>query len=103
MNNDPGLTDIGRGRDWGSAINNINAYDIESSTTLKGGAGSALYGARGANGVILITTKKGHQQKGIGVTYNLNYKITTPYSYRDVQNTYGGGAPSTSYSTPAFE
>ncbi len=103
MNNDPGLTDIGRGRDWGSAINNINAYDIESSTILKGGAGSALYGARGANGVILITTKKGHQQKGIGVTYNLNYKITTPYRYRDVQNTYGGGAPSTSYSTPALE
>ena len=43
----------------------INPDDIESMTVLKGGAAAALYGSRGANGVILITTKKG--QKGIGV------------------------------------
>jgi iron complex outermembrane receptor protein len=103
MSNDPGLTDIGRGRDWGSAINNINAADIESINILKGGAASALYGARGANGVVLITTKRGHKQKGIGVAYNMQYKITTPYRFRDVQNTYGGGAPSTDYTVPAFE
>lgn len=103
MSNDPGLTDIGRGKDWGSAINNINAADIESMNILKGGAASALYGARGANGVILITTKKGKKQNGVGVAYSMSYKITTPYRYRDVQNTYGGGAPSTTFSTPAFE
>lgn len=103
MNNDPGLTDIGRGRDWGSAINNINMADVESVNILKGGAASALYGARGANGVVLITTKKGKKQKGIGLTYNTSYKITKAYRYRDVQNTYGGGAPSTNFSTPAFE
>src|SRR6185436_8383442 len=93
LNNDPGLIDVGRGRDWGSAINNINSWDIESINTLPGGAGSAKYSARGANGVVLITTKKGKKQKGIGVSYNLNYKITTPYRFRDVQNEYGGGGP----------
>lgn len=102
ISNDPGLTDIGRGRDWGSAINNINMDDVEDITILKGGAASALYGSRGANGVVLITTKKGKQQKGLGVTYNFSYKITHPYRYRDVQNKYGGGAPSGLYTPPDF-
>ncbi|MEP7129222.1 MAG: SusC/RagA family TonB-linked outer membrane protein, partial [Chitinophagales bacterium] len=86
----------------GSAINNINMEDVEDITILKGGAASALYGSRGANGVVLITTKKGSQQKGLGVTYNFAYKTTHPYRYRDVQNTYGGGAPSGSYTPPDF-
>ena len=42
-------------------LNNLNAQDIESMSVLKDAAASALYGARGANGVILITTKKGRQ------------------------------------------
>lgn len=103
MSNDPGMTNIGRGRDWGSAINNINREDIESLNILKGGAASALYGARGANGVVLITTRKGRKQKGIGVTYNMTYKTTQPYRYRDVQNKYGGGAPSTDFTVPSFQ
>ena len=101
IENDPGMTSVGRGTDWGSAINNINSQDIESINILKGGAASALYGSRGANGVVLITTKKGKKQKGIGVSYNLSYKISNPYRYRDVQNKYGGGAP-TSLTTPKF-
>jgi iron complex outermembrane receptor protein len=101
MENDPGMTSVGRGTDWGSAINNINAQDIADINILKGGAASALYGSRGANGVILITTKKGKKQKGIGVSYNATYKITTPYRYRDVQNKYGGGAP-TSFTSPTM-
>ena len=40
-------------------LNNISSQDIESMTVLKDAASSALYGARGANGVIIITTKKG--------------------------------------------
>ncbi|MDE6459312.1 MAG: SusC/RagA family TonB-linked outer membrane protein [Paramuribaculum sp.] len=43
---------------YGGSINNINTADIESMTILKDAASNALYGARGANGVILITTKK---------------------------------------------
>lgn len=101
MENTPGLTNIGRGVDWGSAINDLNAYDIESMTLMKGGAASALYGSRGANGVLFITTKRGTKQKGIGVTYNMDYKITSPYLYRDVQNTYGHGGP-ISFTPPSF-
>ena len=40
-------------------LNTINTQDIESMTVLKDAASNALYGARGANGVIVITTKKG--------------------------------------------
>ncbi|MHC1707292.1 MAG: SusC/RagA family TonB-linked outer membrane protein [Bacteroidales bacterium] len=101
MENTPGLTNIGRGVDWGNAINNINSFDIESYNILKGGSASALYGSRGANGVILITTKRGKQQKGIGVTYNFTEKITHPYRYREVQNKYGHGGP-IAFTPPGF-
>src|SRR5215213_2559530 len=46
------------GYDYGSAAADINPDDIESITVLKGAASTALYGSQGANGVILITTKK---------------------------------------------
>ncbi|MFK5959471.1 MAG: SusC/RagA family TonB-linked outer membrane protein [Lutibacter sp.] len=49
----------GGNRDGGDAISLINPDDIESMTVLKGASASALYGSQGANGVILITTKKG--------------------------------------------
>ncbi len=101
MENIPGLTDIGRGVDWGSVINDLNAYDIESMTLMKGGAASALYGSRGANGVLFVTTKRGFKQKGIGVTYNVDHRITTPYLFRDVQNIYGHGGP-ISLTPPTF-
>lgn len=101
LENTPGLTNIGRGVDWGSAINDLNPYDIESMTLMKGGAASALYGSRGANGVLFITTKRGKQQKGIGITYNADFKITSPYLYRSVQNTYGHGGP-ISLTPPSF-
>ncbi len=45
--------------------NNINPQDVESITVLKDAASNALYGARGANGVIIITTKKGEAGKGL--------------------------------------
>ncbi len=101
MENLPGLDNIGRGVDWGNALNNLNAFDIESYDILKGGAASALYGSKGANGVILITTKRGKKQNGIGVTYNFQHKVITPYRYRDVQNIYGHGGP-ISLTPPGF-
>ncbi len=101
MDNVSGMNDVGRGVDWGNGISDLNAFDIEEYSVLKGGAASALYGERGANGVILITTKRGKKQKGIGVTYNYNYKITNPYRYREVQNKYGAGGPIT-LSEPGF-
>jgi TonB-linked SusC/RagA family outer membrane protein len=56
------------GYDYGNAAADINPDDIASTTVLKGAAATALYGSRAANGVILITTKKG--RKGLGVTVN---------------------------------
>lgn len=93
LENEPGLTNIGRGVDWGSAINNINPNDIESMDILKGPTAAALYGSRGANGVVLITTKRGHRQSGIGINYNVTHKIIQPFYYRDVQNIFGAGGP----------
>ncbi|MDP2724015.1 MAG: SusC/RagA family TonB-linked outer membrane protein [Bacteroidales bacterium] len=101
MDNTPGLENIGRGTDWGNPIGDINPLDIEDYTVLKGGAASALYGSRGANGVILITTKRGKKGKGIGVTYNFSQKMIQPYRFREVQNTYGFGGP-VSFTSPAF-
>jgi iron complex outermembrane receptor protein len=93
LENQPGLTDIGRGVDWGNAISDINPNDIEDFQILKGGPASAHYGSKGANGVILITTKRGKKQKGIGVNYSFRYKISQPFRYREVQNKYGHGGP----------
>jgi len=102
LENTPGLDNIGRGQDWGSAINNINQADIADISILKGPTASALYGSRGSNGVVLITTKRGQKQKGIGLTYNVTYKIITPYRFRSVQNVYGAGGP-VSLSQPSFQ
>uniref|UniRef100_UPI0032171956 SusC/RagA family TonB-linked outer membrane protein n=1 Tax=uncultured Draconibacterium sp. TaxID=1573823 RepID=UPI0032171956 len=81
------------GRDWGNPMNNINPYDVESIDVLKGPAAAALYGARGGNGAIIITTKKGRSTKGIGLSYSFNHRIVQPYLYRDAQDIYGGGTP----------
>jgi iron complex outermembrane receptor protein len=101
MENTPGFENIGRGVDWGNPLSDINPHDIQDYTVLKGGAASALYGSRGANGVILITTKRGSKRKGIGVTYNYTYKLTQPYRFREMQNKYGAGGP-ISFTPPTF-
>lgn len=79
------------GTDRGDGIAAINPDDIESMTVLKGGAAAALYGSRGANGVILITTKKGKAQKGIGVEYNGTYTMENVSVFPDFQYEYGQG------------
>ncbi|WP_280743026.1 MULTISPECIES: SusC/RagA family TonB-linked outer membrane protein [unclassified Parabacteroides] len=78
-------------RDLGSGLNFINNNDIEDMSILKGPAAAALYGARGANGVILITTKKGVKKEGLGVDYSFTTKIINPYKFRDQQTEYGYG------------
>ena len=80
------------GRDWGSGINNINAWDIEEINVLKGPNAAALYGARGANGVILITTKKGKKREGIGIDFNSSLIVTEAWKFREVQNRFGEGS-----------
>lgn len=63
------------GFDYGNAATDLNPNDIENINVLKGAAASALYGSRGMNGVIMITTKKGKRKKGIGVEINSSLTI----------------------------
>ena len=75
----------------GDGIGNINADDIESMTVLKGPNAVALYGSRAANGAIVITTKKGVAQKGIGVEFNTNSSIDKALVLTKFQDVYGQG------------
>ena len=70
MNNPQGGGSQFGGLDYGDGMSNINPDDIESISVLKGAGATALYGSRGQNGVIMITTKKGTSRKGIGVSVN---------------------------------
>jgi len=79
------------GFDTGSGIADINPDDIESISVLKGPNAAALYGTRAANGVILITTKKGSNKKGLGITVNSNTSFDMPSIDMDYQDIYGRG------------
>ena len=65
--------------------------DIESIQVLKGAAASALYGYRGGNGAILITTKSGKKGKPVNIEFNNNLTFNMIYDYRDFQNVFGQG------------
>ena len=72
------------GAPYDGDLNNLNAQDIESMTVLKDAASNALYGARGANGVILITTKKGKMDQTsitFDAKFGMNTKGTREYDY----------------------
>ena len=77
--------------DFGDGVSNINPDDVETMTVLKGPNASSLYGSRGANGVILITTKKGKSGKGVRVELNSNATFENPNSVPKFQRTWGGG------------
>lgn len=79
------------GMDLGDGLNAINPDDIAEIQVLKGAAASALYGYRGGNGAILITTKSGSAQKGVSVEINNNLTFNPIYDYRDFQKVYGQG------------
>ena len=63
--------------DYGTGISDINPDDIESVSVLKGPNAAALYGSRAANGVIMITTKKGTNRKGLGVSFSSTDRKST--------------------------
>ncbi len=83
------------GFDYGNAINNINLDDVESISVLKGGAASALYGARGQNGVIMITTRSGGRKEGIGISYQAVFSSQQPLIQPDFQTQYSQGSGGT--------
>ncbi|WP_339916046.1 SusC/RagA family TonB-linked outer membrane protein [Yeosuana marina] len=80
-----------RVRDLGTGISDINSDDIESMSILKGPNAAALYGSRAANGVVLITTKKGKLNQGLGVSFNSSAVFDSPLVLPDYQNEYGRG------------
>lgn len=59
-------------------INMLNPEDIESVTVLKDAAASAIYGARAAFGVILVTTKKGSTDSSVAINYSNNFSFSRP-------------------------
>lgn len=79
------------GGDGGDGLTSINPEDIESMVILKGANAAALYGSRGGNGVINITTKQGLNRKGIGINYTSNVVFDALYDQSDLQRKYGSG------------
>ncbi|MFV0331610.1 MAG: SusC/RagA family TonB-linked outer membrane protein [Dysgonomonas sp.] len=80
-----------------NALATINPNDIESFTVLKDASATAIFGSRASNGVIIITTKKGSQSKGVKVSYSSTYSFSDPYKkietmgaeeFRNVISTY---------------
>jgi TonB-linked SusC/RagA family outer membrane protein len=70
-------------------LENINTSDIESITVLKDAGATAIYGSRGANGVILITTKKGKKNSRMNVTFDTSWSISNPTNEFDLLDTKG--------------
>ena len=80
--------------DYGNRGNDINPDDIESISVLKGPAATALYGSKGSNGAIMITTKKGRRREGpsrTDVEFSSSYTVSSVLKLPDFQNKYGQG------------
>jgi TonB-linked SusC/RagA family outer membrane protein len=80
-----------RNVDYGNGAGEINPDDIETITVLKGPTAAALYGSRASNGVVLITTKKGKSNQGIGVSVNSTASMEKVMLLPTYQNSYGQG------------
>jgi len=85
--------------DFGNSANDIDPDEIESITVLEGPAAAALYGAAGANGAVMITTKtgkkrvEGSKNSKLDITYKATYTMSDILKYPEYQTTYGTGAP----------
>lgn len=76
-----------------SRINDINPEDIESMEVLKGASAAALWGTRAANGVVVITTKKGKDSKGkVNITFKSSVSFDKVNKMPPLQTTYGQGS-----------
>ena len=90
-NTNQGQAGLWGGADQGDGMSSINPDDVANITVLKGASAAALYGSRAANGVILITTKKGSSRKGLGIEVNSNYVFEKVNNLTDFQTSYGSG------------
>ncbi len=91
LNNTSGSTSINGGSDFGNKINDISPEDVASVSILKGASGTALYGSRAANGVIIITTKKGQFNTKSKVNFSSSVGFEKPLRLVEYQNRYGQG------------
>lgn len=82
------------GTQYSNRAYDIDPNNIETLTVLKGAAAAALYGSRGANGVVVITTKAGKKgvRKGLEVSYNHSTQWEKISGIPDYQNVYGQGS-----------
>lgn len=76
-------------RDGGDGISNLNPEDVESISILKGAPAAALYGSQAANGVILITTKKGNTAGQRNIHFSTGLTFDKAFSLPKMQNCYG--------------
>lgn len=77
--------------DMGNGLADISAEDIENVSVLKGPTAAALYGSRAGNGVIMITTKTGRKQNGLGITVSSSVGVESIFTNPEIQNDYGQG------------
>lgn len=80
-----------RSLDRGNGIADINPDDIETLSVLKGPSAAALYGSRAGNGVILITTKTGRAQDGLGITVTNSLGMSNIFTNPELQSSFGQG------------
>ena len=83
--------DVDNTEDFGNILKNLNADDFATMSVLKGAAATALYGSRGINGAVVITTKSG-QGRGFGVSVSQTTGIDWVYRGPDFQNEFGNGS-----------
>ena len=90
-NSTSGSFNLNNAIDFGNSGADVNPNDIESITVLKGASATALYGSRAANGVIIITTKRGQQNEDIKVTYDGSVMASNILRIPVLQQSFGQG------------
>ena len=93
QNSFAGKDGTGNSVDFGNQANDINPDDVQSVTVLKGASATALYGSRAANGVIMITTKRGAQDGKISVVYSGSVTASEVLRTPQTQKNFGQGWP----------
>lgn len=78
-------------QNYGNELKNLNPDDFETVSVLKGAAATALYGSRGLNGAVVITTKSGKGKKGLGVNFTQTFGFDKVTSTPHMQNQYAEG------------
>lgn len=76
---------------YGNELKNLNPDDFETVSVLKGAAATALYGSRGLNGAVVITTKSGKGKKGLGISVTQTFGFDKVTGQPDLQNEYMEG------------